>query len=200
MFPGRSQYRGEVSRMADGRGHPVKHGRGHYQLADGSRVSGRFDRDMLLSGVMTWPDGDTYEGEFRDVKMDGLGVYTFADQRRYRGQFKADLKHGFGSSLVDDGYQFDGEYRSDQGYIAGKSDRHFSPLLFATFGFLAASGRNTTSYLLLRNAKPDELMRSFTYRLGEAIPEGFRSVVVLAEEFDHKILTVSARSRRPLAF
>ena len=36
-------------------------------------------------GKFTFPDGDTYEGEFKDWDMNGRGTYTWSDGRKYVG-------------------------------------------------------------------------------------------------------------------
>ena len=38
-------------------------------------------------GKFTFPDGDTYEGEFKDWDMNGQGTYTWSDGRKYVGEF-----------------------------------------------------------------------------------------------------------------
>ena len=42
-------------------------------------------------GVLTWPDGQRYEGEFKDGNSNGHGVYTWPDGQRYEGEFKDGL-------------------------------------------------------------------------------------------------------------
>ena len=39
-------------------------------------------------GKFTFPDGDTYEGEFKDWDMNGQGTYTWSDGRKYVGEYK----------------------------------------------------------------------------------------------------------------
>ena len=34
---------------------------------------------------MTWPDGDRYEGDWKDGKQEGHGVKTYPDGDRYDG-------------------------------------------------------------------------------------------------------------------
>jgi len=45
---------------------------------------------------MTWPDSSTYEGLFKNGKMEGRGVKLFANGNRYIGDFKNDNMHGSG--------------------------------------------------------------------------------------------------------
>jgi hypothetical protein len=45
--------------------------------------------DMLLpyQGSCTWPNGDTYEGEWRDNRMHGRGVFVWKHKScRYEGE------------------------------------------------------------------------------------------------------------------
>jgi len=37
---------------------------------------------------MIQKDGSTYEGDFFENNIHGMGIYTWADGRRYNGQWK----------------------------------------------------------------------------------------------------------------
>ena len=39
-------------------------------------------------GEFTFPDGDTYEGEFKDWDVNGQGTYTWSDGNKYVGEWK----------------------------------------------------------------------------------------------------------------
>ena len=47
-------------------------------------------------GVLTFPDGDRYEGEWRNNHFHGRGVYTFPDGRRLAGEFGNGVFQGQG--------------------------------------------------------------------------------------------------------
>ena len=51
-------------------------------------------------GKFTFPDGDTYEGEFKDWDMNGQGTYTWSDGRKYVGEFKDGERTGQGNILL----------------------------------------------------------------------------------------------------
>jgi hypothetical protein len=42
---------------------------------------------MHGQGLYKWPDGKSYNGEFKFDKKDGYGIYTWADGKRYEGNF-----------------------------------------------------------------------------------------------------------------
>jgi hypothetical protein len=48
-------------------------------------------------GTLTWPDGGTYVGEYRDGKSNGHDTYTWPDGRKYVGNFKDDKFNGHGT-------------------------------------------------------------------------------------------------------
>ena len=39
-------------------------------------------------GTMTYPNGDTYTGEFKGGKQNGLGTYTWANGTTHTGEWK----------------------------------------------------------------------------------------------------------------
>jgi hypothetical protein len=45
---------------------------------------------------VTYTNGDTYEGEFKNNLKDGKGIYDYKNGDRYESQFKSDLKEGKG--------------------------------------------------------------------------------------------------------
>jgi hypothetical protein len=54
-------------------------------------------------GVMLYPDGSTYNGEWKDGKRHGKGILIYADGRRYEGKFADDQLHGEGIITLPDG-------------------------------------------------------------------------------------------------
>ena len=40
-------------------------------------------------GTLTYADGKTYTGEFKDGERNGQGTYTWPDGHTYTGEFKA---------------------------------------------------------------------------------------------------------------
>ena len=46
---------------------------------------------------MTWPTGETYEGDWADNKMEGKGIFTFVSGGTYEGDFVDGKFHGKGT-------------------------------------------------------------------------------------------------------
>ncbi|KPA74502.1 phosphatidylinositol-4-phosphate 5-kinase-like protein [Leptomonas pyrrhocoris] len=71
-------------------------------------------KKKLLNGAnirFTFPSGATYEGGFKDGKIEGYGVYTYAQTGDvYAGEWKADLKHGQGSYKFANGDRYIGQW------------------------------------------------------------------------------------------
>jgi len=48
-------------------------------------------------GVISYSNGDTYEGGLKEDKKDGKGVYTSPNGQLYDGDWKEDKKSGQGT-------------------------------------------------------------------------------------------------------
>jgi len=62
-------------------------------------------------GVITYPLGGKYVGEFKDGKRDGQGVHTYPSGSKYVGEFKDGKYNGQGTITHPDGEQYVGEYK-----------------------------------------------------------------------------------------
>ncbi len=60
--------------------------------------------------VVSFPNGDRYEGEFRSGLMHGWGVYVSKLGDRYEGMFENDIRHGPGTLSTTAGERFTGTY------------------------------------------------------------------------------------------
>ncbi|KAG5471822.1 hypothetical protein LSCM4_03379 [Leishmania orientalis] len=71
-------------------------------------------RKKLLNGAnikFTFPSGATYDGGFKDGRMEGYGVYAYAKTGDvYKGEWKADLKHGHGCYIFANGDKYVGQW------------------------------------------------------------------------------------------
>ncbi len=62
--------------------------------------------------VVSFPNGDRYEGEFRNGLMHGWGVYVSKLGDRYEGMFENDLRNGPGTQTTTSGERYTGTYVS----------------------------------------------------------------------------------------
>lgn len=68
-----------------------------------------------LSRVSTisFPDGDTYKGEFKDGVFCGWGAYTSRKGDRYEGEFSENMKNGKGTFFYSNGDRYIGQFTND---------------------------------------------------------------------------------------
>ena len=82
---------------------------------NGNRYDGEFrDGKKNGHGVITRPNGDRYDGEFRDGKNNGHGALTLANGVRYDGGFRDDKYNGRGVMTWPNGDRYDGEFLDDK--------------------------------------------------------------------------------------
>ena len=62
-------------------------------------------------GKFTFPDGDTYEGEFKDGERTGQGTFYYTDGSVYVGEFKDGKEHGQGTYIWSNGNKYVGEWK-----------------------------------------------------------------------------------------
>jgi len=95
---------------------------GKRSKADGSVYNGELKKSAAMGyighgkGRWTHPDGDSYDGDWKDGKKDGRGAYKFADGSSYEGEFKDNQREGRGVFKWSDGRVYDGEW------VAGKKE------------------------------------------------------------------------------
>jgi hypothetical protein len=80
---------------------------------------GDFKNGMLSGlGIYSEKDGRRYVGEFTDGKFNGRGILTYADGRTYDGTFKNNKPHGQGIVQRPDGSRAEVQYVEGQ-YLGG---------------------------------------------------------------------------------
>ncbi len=62
-------------------------------------------------GTMTYADGGTYVGQWKDGKYHGQGTYTVADGEKYVGEWKDGNMHGQGTMTYADGSTYVGQWK-----------------------------------------------------------------------------------------
>ena len=64
--------------------------------------------------------GSKYDGEWKDNKMHGMGVYRWIDGRMYEGSYVHDKKHGYGVYRWADGRKYEGKWENGKQHGRGK--------------------------------------------------------------------------------
>ena len=70
----------------------------------------------ITNEIKNFENGDIYEGEMRNGKMDGKGKYIFKSGEIYTGQFKNNKFHGKGQYKELDGTILSGKWKNDEYY------------------------------------------------------------------------------------
>jgi len=91
-----------------------KHGQGVLTWDDGDRFEGTFKNDVKVSGTFTWNCGDRYTGDWKNSLMDGKGVYYYKDGRKYDGEWRGGFKEGFGIFTWPSGGSYEGGFQQDK--------------------------------------------------------------------------------------
>ena len=61
---------------------------------------------------ITFSSGNSYQGELKEGKYNGLGIFKWYDGRKYEGRFKNGEKNGYGKWISDSGEFFIGEWKN----------------------------------------------------------------------------------------
>ena len=79
---------------------------------NGIRFYGAFENGKPVDGrgSMLYPNGNRYDGQYRDGKRNGCGTFTFNNGRRYVGEFQNDLFSGRGMWLLENGDRYIGDF------------------------------------------------------------------------------------------
>ena len=67
-------------------------------------------------GIFTWPNGDTYMGDWMKGIRCGKGIFRSASGKEYVGHWEGGLRHGWGVLSHANGEVYEGEFR------AGRAD------------------------------------------------------------------------------
>ena len=61
---------------------------------------------------MEWPNGDRFEGIFKNGKREGHGKRINADGSQYEGNYKEDQPYKFGTYTWKDGEKYEGNWKN----------------------------------------------------------------------------------------
>ena len=85
-------------------------------------------------GVMTYTNGERYEGNWNDGLKEGEGVYTYTNKAIYDGEWSLGLKHGKGKLTFPNGDVYVGDF--EDGFRQGEGELTFAKGGFYKGGFL----------------------------------------------------------------
>jgi hypothetical protein len=124
-----SYYSGEVNSMGK------EHGKGQIIYANGDHLKGTFVDGDCTYAVVNKKNGDTYEGQMRDIRYHGQGKLTiknetwsglfrngiflhgkiqFGDSSTYTGSIENGSKSGFAEYKHADGSRYKGYFKNDK--------------------------------------------------------------------------------------
>ena len=75
-------------------------------------------------GVFIRPNGDTYEGSWKEDKREGLGSELLKNGEKYQGNWTNNQREGHGAMTYPNGDRYEGMFKSN--YPEGKGVRYFS--------------------------------------------------------------------------
>ncbi len=103
------------------------------QLPNGAFYQGTFDEEGLFTGngLLTWENGDVYEGGFLQGLMHGKGTLRFSSGDIYLGGFIKGEMHGVGQWAFENGDIYTGDIAKDglfhgQGVLISASGESYS--------------------------------------------------------------------------
>ncbi len=74
----------------------------------------------LNKGNITWFDGSSYSGGFKNNSLYGKGTYKLPSGIIYEGDFKNNMRHGKGSLILQDGTKWSGKWKENKKNGKGK--------------------------------------------------------------------------------
>lgn len=89
-----------------------KEGYGVLIMPNGDKYEGEWKNDFQNgTGTFTYANGDTYEGQWVNGNREGTGTFTWADGRKYVGAWKDDQRNGRGVYTWPGGDRYEGEFK-----------------------------------------------------------------------------------------
>ena len=97
----------------------LQNGNGLYKCPQFS-YNGQWDKGWMDGdGVLTFSNGDRYEGTIHENMIDGIGAYNFANGNWYEGEFVNGKMNGLGVFQFQNGNRFEGEFYEGKIYGDG---------------------------------------------------------------------------------
>jgi len=95
--------------------HETWHGAGVLSWPDGRKYIGQFCQGAFHGeATMSWPDGRSYIGQYEENKKHGEGEFVWPDGRKYSGTWKHGQRHGHGMYTNAKGEMRHGKWAEDR--------------------------------------------------------------------------------------
>ena len=83
------------------------------------KIHPHYQGDVIKSrpngiGILNYPWGTQYFGEWKDGMMDGQGIFTWSDGTKYSGSWKKGIMSGKGIYMHHNGSKYTGEHKNDK--------------------------------------------------------------------------------------
>lgn len=79
-----------------------------------STTQSTFEKLAYENKNISYANGDSYQGEMINDKMNGKGIYYYSNGNKYEGDFQDDKKNGKGIFFWANGEKYDGEWKDDK--------------------------------------------------------------------------------------
>lgn len=95
-------------------------GYGALLYSDKALFKGEMHKGDFIKGIMSWPDGSSYEGTMKNGVMDGAGCLIYKDGNEYCGEMKNNEKNGEGIFKFTSGKKLKGVFKNDR-FLKGEA-------------------------------------------------------------------------------
>lgn len=100
-------------------------GNGVLTWSNGNRYEGELYVGTIRgNGTFYWANGDWYEGEFKNGRREGIGTQHFDCSGQYHGEFHNGVMDGVGALQMADGNRYEGAFHN--GVMEGLGVRNFA--------------------------------------------------------------------------
>jgi hypothetical protein len=99
----------------------LRHGKGKLNVVrNGNVYDGEWvDNKIQGRGTFKWGMGNVYDGEWKNDKMHGKGTYTWSNGDVYKGEYENGKEHGSGVLTFADGDVYDGKWKDGKEHGRG---------------------------------------------------------------------------------
>ncbi|MBN2611189.1 MAG: hypothetical protein JXB00_06500 [Bacteroidales bacterium] len=92
-----------------------ENGSGTYIYSNGYHFKGDFKNGKREGrGMLTCPDGSSYEGMWANDEFNGQGTYKWADGAKYSGEWKNGVQDGYGIYFYPNGDKYTGYFKNNK--------------------------------------------------------------------------------------